>query len=278
MDPARAFVIGHPIGHSRSPLMHGYWMQRHGIGGRYEKRDIPPDALGGFIRQFRDRHWVGANVTIPHKVAVMDHLDHIDDVARAMGAVNCIWWDGAQLVGGNTDASGLIGNLDEQAPGWGTPPATAVILGAGGAARAAAFGMRSRGIDVVLVNRTHARAADLARHFGTGVAARPMDDLPELLAQADLLVNATSLGMAGQPPLDIDLSPMKGGAVVCDLVYVPLRTDLLIRAAGHGLRIADGLGMLLHQGAEGFRRWFGVAPAITPELRELLERDIAAGA
>lgn len=277
MTLKRAFVIGHPIGHSRSPLMHGYWLKRYGIEGSYEKLDVPPDQLGGFFDRFRSERFIGSNVTIPHKMAVMSHVDRIEEVARAMGAVNALWWEGDAIVGGNTDALGFLGNLDELVPGWDASAKRAVILGAGGAARAAAFGLRSRGLSVALCNRTAEKARKLASELGAGVAAHGMDDLSGLMADADVFVNTTSLGMVGQPPLDIDLSPLKPTAIVYDVVYVPLETGLLKAAAARGLRTVDGLGMLLHQGVVGFEKWFGVRPEVTPELRLVLEEDIRAG-
>ena len=255
-------------------MMHGYWLRRYGIEGSYEKLDVTPDQLAGFFDRFRKEGYVGANVTIPHKIAVMEHVDRIDDVAKAMGAVNCIWWDDGALVGGNTDALGFIGNLDEQVPGWDASAKRAVIQGAGGAARAAAYGLKTRGLEVALCNRTFSKAEKLAAELG--VTAHARDKLDALLADADVVVNATSLGMVGQPPNDIDLSPLKSDAIVYDVVYVPLETGFLKAARARGLRTVDGLGMLLHQGVAGFQRWFDVRPEVTAELRNLLEDDIRA--
>lgn len=276
MATERAFVIGHPIGHSRSPLMHGYWIAAHGLDATYEKLDVSPEGLETFFSAFRRDHYIGANVTIPHKLAVMDHVDSVDDIAQAMGAVNCLFWDGDTLIGGNTDALGFLGNIDDAAPGWDTGARHAVILGAGGGARAAAYGLRSRGLTVALCNRTAAKAEALAAHLGEGITAHGLDALPAEMDRADLLVNATSLGMAGQPPNTVDLAPLRPGAIVCDIVYVPLETALLKRARAAGHLGIDGLGMLLHQGVEGFRRWFGITPEVTPELRKLIEDDIRA--
>lgn len=274
MTTARAFVIGHPIGHSRSPMMHGYWIEQAGLDATYEKRDVPPEALAAFLAEFRANRWTGCNVTIPHKLAVMELVDEVQDVARAMGAVNCIWWEGDTLTGGNTDAMGFIGHLDDCHPGWDKDASRAVVLGAGGAARAAAYGLRARGLSVDLCNRTATKAQSLATHLGRDIAGHGNEALPSLLGRADLLVNTTSLGMIGQPQLDIDLAGMKPTAIVYDVVYVPLETPLLRQAAARGLRTVDGLGMLIHQGAEGFRRWFGITPEATADLRRLLEEDI----
>ncbi len=271
-----AFVMGHPIGHSRSPLMHGYWLNKYGIDGTYEKLDVAPLDLEDFFARFKDAGWVGGNVTVPHKLAVIPHLARIDDVAEAMGAVNTIWWDNGELVGGNSDSIGLMGNIDELAPGWDENASQAVVLGAGGATRAAVYGLLKRGLKVAICNRTVSKAEDLAAHFGAGVSAHGMDALDDLLPEADLLVNTTSLGMVGQPPLEIDLSHLKDDAVVNDVIYAPLETELLKNAKARGHRTVDGLGMLLHQGVVGFRHWFGVTPEITPELRQILIDDILA--
>jgi shikimate dehydrogenase len=256
-------------------MLHGHWLKTYGLAGSYEKVDVEPDALDGFFAGFRDAGWAGGNVTVPHKVAVMKHLDHVEDAARVIGAVNTIWWEGELLVGGNTDWSGFLGNLDERAPGWDRQGGSAVIIGAGGAARAAAYALKARGMTVALCNRTPGNAVEIAEALG-GMSGHGLEALPALMGETDLLVNTTSLGMSGKPPLDIDLSPLKAGAVVHDIVYVPLETELLKQAKARGHRTVDGLGMLLHQAVEGFQHWFGVRPEVTKELRELLESDIRA--
>lgn len=276
MTSNRAFVVGHPIAHSRSPMLHTYWLNRLGIEGSYEPLDIPPEGLEAFFAGFREAGWIGGNVTVPHKIAVIPHLDAIDDDAKAMGAVNTIWWEDDTLMGGNTDAFGFMGNIDELTPGWDDSAKRALLIGAGGATRAAAYGLLRRGLDVAICNRTVAKAEALAEQFGKGVTAHGLDKLAALMADADLLVNTTSLGMAGQPPLDIDLATLKADAVVYDIVYVPLETDLLKRARARGHRTVDGLGMLLHQGVDGFRHWFKQTPEVTRELRKLLIDDIRA--
>jgi shikimate dehydrogenase len=268
--------MGHPVGHSRSPMLHGYWLKLYGIEGSYERIDIAPEDLKAFFDSFRDVGWAGGNVTVPHKLAVMSYLDRLDDAAKAMGAVNTLWWDKGALVGGNTDSIGFMGNIDELAPGWDAGAKTAIVLGAGGAARAAVYGLRGRGLHVSICNRTLAKAEALAGHFGDGSSAHGLDDLDRLLGDADLLVNTTSLGMVGQPPLDIDMTRLKAGAVVYDVVYVPLETAILKAAKARGHRTVDGLGMLLHQAVEGFRHWFGHTPEVTAGLRKLLVDDIRA--
>jgi len=276
MSAPRAFILGHPVAHSRSPMLHGYWLEHYGIDGSYEHVDVAPEALAAFFAGYRDVGWAGGNVTVPHKLAVMPHLDRIDDAASQLGAVNTLWWEDGTLVGGNTDWIGFIGNLDELAPGWDGGAKRAVLLGAGGATRAAIYGLLKRGMSVALCNRTVSKADELARHFGQGVTAHGFDALPDLMAQASLLANTTSLGMVKQPPLEIDLSPLPADAVVNDVVYTPLETGLLRAARARDLRAVDGLGMLLHQAVEGFRHWFGRTPEVTSGLRKLLVDDIRA--
>ncbi len=272
----RAFVMGHPIAHSRSPMMHRYWLDRLGIDGSYDRLDVAPADIEAFFGKFREAGWVGGNVTVPHKSAVMPYLDRVDDAAQAMGAVNTLWWEGDALVGGNTDGIGFVHNLDDRAPGWDSGARRVLILGAGGAARAATYALLGRGLDVVLCNRSAEKAETLAAHFGKGVRAAGLGDLPSLMSEADVLVQATSLGMIGQPPLVLDLSPLKTTAVVCDVVYVPLETALLKAAKARGHRTVDGLGMLMHQAVAGFSRWFGRVPEVTEELRNILSDDIRA--
>ena len=276
MQRSRAFVMGHPISHSRSPMLHGYWLKKLGIDATYQRLDVPPEQVAAFFGSYREEGWIGGNVTVPNKTAVIPFLDRIDADAEAMGAVNTLYWHGDQLVGGNTDAFGFLGNIDELVPGWDKGVSRAVILGSGGAARAATYGLLGRGLEVALCNRTVATATVLADHFGSGVTAHGLDDRESLLANCDLLVNTTSLGMVNQPPLDIDLTPLKKGAVVYDVIYAPLETDLLKQAQAKGHRTVDGLGMLLHQAIVGFSRGFGRTPEITGELRQLLIDDIRA--
>ncbi len=272
----RACVIGHPIAHSRSPLIHGHWLAALGIAGAYDKQDIPPDQFPDFLLHLRERGYIGGNVTVPHKETAYRLVGRRDPAAETIGAVNTIWYEGDTICGGNSDAHGFIASLDEYAPGWDVANARAVVLGAGGAAHAAAYALHARGIAVAVVNRTMDRARDLATRFGRGVSAHPPADLPRLLAAADVLANCTSLGMVGEPPLVLDLSPLKRSAVVADAVYVPLETGLLVAAASRGHRIVDGLGMLLHQAGYGFHKWFGAMPDVTPELRAMIEADIHA--
>lgn len=272
----KACVMGHPVAHSRSPMIHGYWLETLGIAGAYELADVAPADFAAFLRGLRGRGYVGGNVTVPHKEAAHRHVDRRDAASEAIGAVNTVWYEDGLLVGSNTDAHGFLAHLDATVAGWSANVRSGLVLGAGGAARAIAYALLARGIAVALANRTRTRARELAGHFGGRVSAHGLDELPRLLGDADLLVNATSLGMAGKPPLDIDLAPLKPGAVVYDIVYVPLETSLLKSAKAKGHATVDGLGMLLHQAVPGFARWFGVTPAVTPGLRALVEADIRA--
>ena len=276
MSARKACVMGHPIAHSRSPMLHGYWLKTLGIDGTYELADVVPAEFPDFLRHLRERGYVGGNVTVPHKGAAFETVDRREAAAEAIGAVNTVWYEGALLVGGNTDAYGFLANLDAAVPGWNEGARRAVVLGAGGAARAIVYALLGRVDRVDIVNRTTARAHDLATHFGPAVSAHDFAALPTLLPLADILVNATSLGMTGKAKFDLDIRALKPGAVVYDIVYVPLETDLLKTAKAHGHPTVDGLGMLLHQAVPAFARWFGVTPKVTAELRALLEADIRA--
>ena len=274
-ETSRAFVIGHPIAHSRSPMIHRHWLGQHGIDGTYDAIDVAPDGLALFLERVRSGELVGGNVTIPHKERVFEAVDRRDDAAEAIGAVNTLWMEEGKLVGGNTDAYGFAANLDAGAPQW-REAGSALVLGAGGAARAVLHAFRSAGIGrITVLNRTQARAEELALAF-PGVEAAGLDAGQTLLPRADLLVNTTSLGMKGQPPLDLDLDALPGGAIVTDIVYAPLETPLLRQANARGLKTVDGLGMLLHQAVPGFERWFGVRPEVSSDLRALVVADLEA--
>ena len=269
-----ACVIGHPVAHSRSPLIHRHWLKTYGIDGDYVREDVAPDAIDRFLDRLGD-NYVGANVAIPHKEAAFRKLKRPDAVATALGAANTLWFENGALCGSNTDVYGFLAHLDESLPGWDRRTKNALVLGAGGAARAIVYALASRKIaSIVIANRTRARAEALARHFGSVCAVSDWASVPARLAAADLLVNATSLGMMGQPPLALDLAPLKRSAAVCDIVYAPLATELLAAAWARGHPAVDGLGMLLHQAAPGFERWFGVRPEVTPKLRSLLLADL----
>jgi shikimate dehydrogenase len=269
-----ACVIGWPIEHSRSPLIHNYWLKRYRIPGAYRSEAVPPNAFRAFVQSLAARGYVGANVTVPHKEAALA-CSQPDDRARAVGAANTLWLDGV-LRSTNTDVEGFLHNLDACAPGWDHNGATAVVLGAGGAARAVIYGLLERGTRrIVAINRTPRRAQDLRERFGARVQTAAWTERDASLTEASLLVNATTLGMHGQPDLAIDIGRLPAAAIVADLVYVPLDTPLLRAAKARGLRTADGIGMLLHQAVHGFLLWFGEKPEITNELKDLLERDLS---
>ena len=273
----KAFVCGHPIAHSRSPKIHGYWLRQHGIAGSYEAVDIAPLDFAAFLRSLASHGFRGGNITIPHKEAAFALADCRDEAAEAIGAANTLWLEDGKLRASTTDAYGFAANLDARAPEWRRVRA-AVVLGAGGSSRAAVHALKSRGIaDIRIVNRTLARAVELAHHFGDGVSAHETAALPELLPGAGLVVNTTSLGMKGAGHLPADPAFMAAGAIVTDIVYVPLETPFLAAARHHGLKTVDGLGMLLHQAVPGFERWFGVRPEVTPELRAMIVSDLDAG-
>jgi shikimate dehydrogenase len=268
-----ACLIGWPAAHSRSPLIHHYWLRTLGIEGGYVIEAVPPDEFQDFVFRLSHRGFVGANVTIPHKERALA-LSTPDDRARAVGAANTLWFQDGELRSTNTDVEGFISNLDASTPGW-DQATDALVLGAGGSARAVVFGLVERGIKRVhLVNRTLERARALADQFGPSVHPAAWDAIADLLPGAGLLVNTTSLGMHGQPALEIGVNLLPQRAVVADLVYVPLETPLLGAARARGLKTADGLGMLLHQAVRGFELWFGQRPQVTSELRALVEADL----
>jgi shikimate dehydrogenase len=274
MSARAACVIGWPVRHSRSPSIHSHWIEQYGLDAAYRREEIAPEAFGDFIAHLAERGYVGANITIPHKEAALAASEP-DDRARAVGAANTLWYDRGRLLSTNTDVEGFTANLDAAVPGWERRAGDAVVLGAGGSARGVIYGLIERGITRIhIINRTPERAQALQARFGAVVQPANHAALPHLLSRAALLVNTTSLGMTGQPPLEIDLDPLPRQAVVADLVYAPLETPLLAAARGHGLAVADGLGMLLHQAVRGFQLWFGVRPEVTPQLRALVETDL----
>jgi shikimate dehydrogenase len=275
MTTPASCLIGWPAAHSRSPLIHHYWLKQFGIEGGYSIEAVPPEGFAEFVLNLAHHGFVGANVTIPHKERALE-LTAPDARAQAVGAANTLWYDGDVLRSTNTDIEGFINNLDAAAPGWNAIE-EALVLGAGGSARAVVFGLIERGVARVhLANRTSERAEALAAQFGARVHPVAWSRLGEILPRAGLLVNTTSLGMKGQPPLDLDIGALPSQAAVADLVYVPLNTPLLTAARARGLRTADGLGMLLHQAVRGFELWYGRRPQVTAELRALVEADLLA--
>ncbi len=271
-----ACIIGWPVRHSRSPLIHNYWLKHYGIAGEYRREEVPPEKFADFISDLAARGYTGANVTLPHKEAALA-LSRPDDRARAVGAANTLWLDGG-LRSTNTDVEGFLDNLDACAPHWDRDLHKAVVLGAGGGAQAVIYGLISRGVEhIVVANRTRSSAEALRERFSEQVHPADWGDNIALV-DAGLLVNATTLGMERQSELAVDLGHLPSHAVVADLVYVPLLTPLIRSAAARGLRTADGLGMLLHQAVRGFALWFGKTPAITAELRALVEADLGTSA
>ena len=270
-----ACIVGWPVKHSRSPVIHSHWIRQYGLTGEYRREAVAPEAVADFFANLAARGYVGCNVTLPHKEAALAASEP-DDRARAVGAANTLWLDGGRLCSTNTDVEGFTANLDAAAPNWELGRDEAVVLGAGGSARAVIYGLLEREIGAIhVVNRSAERAEELRRRFGVAVQPAQWSALPHLLSHVGLLINTTSLGMAGQPSLQVDLSPLRGDGIVVDLVYVPLETRLLAAARARGLATADGLGMLLHQAVRGFQQWFGTRPEVTPELRAVVEADLA---
>jgi shikimate dehydrogenase len=268
-----ACVVAWPVGHSRSPLIHNYWIKQYGLNAEYRKEAVPPDEFANFITHLRERGYVGCNVTVPHKQRALE-VAQPDERAKSVGAANTLWLDGEILRATNTDVEGFLANLDSATPGWDRGLESAMVLGAGGGARAAVFALIQRDVRrIYVVNRTPGRADELAKQLGSRVQVTGWNEITGLLGGCGLLVNTTTLGMLGQPPLEINLR-CPASLVVTDLVYAPLNTALLASARERGLRTADGLGMLLHQAVRGFELWFGVKPEVTPELRALVEADL----
>ena len=266
----RACVIGWPVKHSRSPIIHNYWLKTFGLAGVYELAEIEPEHLAAFVRSLPQKGYRGGNVTVPHKEAVLPLCDHLTARARAIGAVNTLWFEGNMLHGDNTDALGFAANLDDYAPEW-RKARRAMVLGAGGAARAIVYALREAGIEqIVIVNRDQSRAQALAQLWQGEFQVADWASLGDYLPETDLLINTTSLGMKGQPPLLLPWERTRAGLIVHDIVYVPLETDLLKAARAHGYKTVEGLGMLLHQAAPGFAHWFGPMPQVTAELRQLV--------
>ncbi|MBP2311606.1 shikimate dehydrogenase [Azospirillum soli] len=275
-----AGVMGWPVGHSRSPRLHGYWLDRYRIDGAYVPLAVPPDRVEEAIRALPALGFRGCNVTVPHKEAAYRTVDRLDATAKRMGAVNTIVvQEDGSLEGRNTDGFGFIENLKSGAPGWKASDGPAVVIGAGGAARAVVASLLDEGAPLVwLVNRTRERAEELAGDIGNKVGGGAIEvadwvSRETLLEGAALVVNTTTQGMVGQPALDLDLAALPASAVVTDIVYTPLLTPLLTAAQARGNRVVDGVGMLLHQARPGFAAWFGTQPEVTDELKRFVLQD-----
>ena len=266
---AIAGVIGWPVGHSRSPCLHAHWLDRYGIDGAYVPLPVPPERLGDALAGLRALGFRGCNITVPHKEAALALMDSVDDRARVIGAVNTVVVDGdGRLCGSNTDGFGVLENVRSAGTGWDPAAGPAVVIGAGGAARAVVSALiEAGGPEVRLINRTIERAERVAADLGPMASVIAWEDRDAALAECRLLVNTTTLGMAGAPALLLSLNDLPSAAIVTDLVYAPLETDLLCRARRAGNRVVDGLGMLLHQARPGFAAWFGVEPVVDDALR-----------
>jgi shikimate dehydrogenase len=274
----KACVIGWPIAHSRSPIIHNYWLAQHGIDGLYEKREVKPEELRDFLSTLEAQGYVGCNVTIPHKETARALVPNLDEVVKRTGSLNTIYVRNGVLNATSTDGEGFWLNLKASVPDFEPKGARAIILGAGGSARAVVDRLVRVGFgEVWLLNRTEARARELAAGYGQNVKVLAPDRFGNESKTASLLVNTTSQGMKGQPELEVDLSALPSSAVVADLIYVPLETELVKRAKARGLKAVGGLGMLLHQATLGFKLWFGVKPEVTQELYRLVARDVDPG-
>jgi shikimate dehydrogenase len=267
-----AGVIGWPVSHSRSPRLHGYWLENLGIDGAYLPLPVAPDHLESVLRALPKMGFRGCNLTVPHKEAALALVDEVEPLARRIGAVNTIVVaEDGRLVGRNTDAFGFLENLQRGCPAWNPAAAPAMVIGAGGAARAVVAALSDAGVpEIRLANRSRDRAEQLAADLGGAITVVDWAERAMALAGTALLVNTTTLGMIGQPGLELDLAELPITALVNDIVYAPLETDLLARARQRGNPIVDGLGMLLYQAVPGFEAWFGVRPDVTPELRDFV--------
>lgn len=276
VDFRTAGIMGWPVSHSRSPALHGYWMARHGLAGAYIPLPVRPDRVEAALRGLSALGFVGCNVTVPHKQTVLALVDRLDPWARRIGAVNLVVvQEDGTLEGRNTDAYGFLESLRQDCPRWRADAGPAVILGAGGAARAVAAALVGAGVaEIRLLNRTQAHAETLASMFNGTARVMDWSRPAAALEGAALLVNTTSLGMAGQPSLTLDVVALPRTAVVADLVYVPLTTPLLAAARACGNPVVNGLGMLLHQAVPSFEAWFGVRPEVTSELRQLIQATL----
>jgi shikimate dehydrogenase len=274
----KACVIGWPISHSRSPLIHNYWLRELSIDGSYERVAVAPENLGDFIINLSANGYAGCNVTIPHKELAISAVDHIDASVKAIGALNTIYVRDNKTYATSTDGEGFVRNLRTWIPEFEPSGKNITILGAGGSAKAIIERLLRSDVNrIAVINRTDSRAQDLQDIFGPKIIPTKPTSITSTLQSCDLLINTTSQGMVGQPELEIDLAPLPKSAIVADIVYVPLKTKLLKDADARGLRTLAGLGMLLHQAVPGFELWFGQKPVVTKDLYNLVARDIAKG-
>jgi shikimate dehydrogenase len=271
-----AGVMGWPVMHSRSPMLHNYWFRQHGLAGSYVPLAIRPEGLGAALRALHPLGFAGVNLTIPHKQQALTIVDEVDAVARSIGAISCVVVKpDASLAGTNNDCWGFIQSLRQEQPGWRADRGPIVVIGAGGGSRAVCYGLAQEGArEIRLVNRTLARAEVIADEFGGPITAVPWEHRNDALEGAAMVVNTTSLGMVGQPVLDISLEKLPAGAIAADIIYIPLETPFLAAARQRGNRTVNGLGMLLNQGRPAWKAWFGVEPEVTAELRAMIEETI----
>lgn len=271
----RACIIGWPVEHSRSPLIHGTWLKQYAIDGEYRREAVKPENVSEFLSSLAANGYVGCNVTVPHKEAAFQAADVKLPAAEAVGAANTLWIEDGQLYATNTDTYGFMAYLGKKEPHWLQGEPKVVVLGAGGAARAIIFGLLESGQhEIHLLNRTEARAQAVATHFGNRVSVHQWDRRQNVMKGARLVINTTSLGMNDASTLDVDLSHVDPKCVVCDIVYTPLETTFLQAAKALGLKTVDGLGMLLHQAVPGFEKWFGVRPDVTEALYQAIADDV----
>ncbi len=271
-----AGVMGWPVMHSRSPMMHNYWFNKHGLAGSYVPLAIRPEDLAAALRGLHPLGFAGVNVTIPHKQEAMKIVHEVDALAKSIGAISCVIVrsDGA-LAGTNNDCYGFIQAVRQEQPGWRADAGPIVVIGAGGGSRAVCYGLAQEGArEIRVVNRTAARAKGIEEEFGGPIKALPWEQRNEALEGVAMVVNTTSCGMVGRPALDIKLDKLPKSALAADIIYIPLETPFLAAARRRGNRAVNGLGMLLNQGRPAWKAWFGIEPVVTAELRAMVERTI----
>lgn len=265
-------LFGHPVAHSKSPLIQNYWIRKFGLSGEYTAMDVRPEQLESRIKECIKNGYTGLNLTLPHKESVMEFCDSIDDIAKAVGAVNTLVIYKGKISGFNTDVFGFTENIAECEPAFEFSSGPAVVIGAGGAAHAIVYALQQQGApEIRIVNRTKERAQELARKFKNAKAVS-WEERSDILPGANILVNTTSLGLEGQPPLDIDLSCLDPKTLVHDIIYSPLYTPLLREAEAHGCHVVNGIGMLVHQARPAFRNWFGVMPDYDIDLMQMVRK------
>jgi shikimate dehydrogenase len=274
----KACVVGWPISHSRSPMIHNYWLKLHGLAGSYERVAVPPDGLARFLLSLDSHGFRGCNLTIPHKERALGLVDSTDEISRRIGSINTVWCESGKLCAMSTDGMAFCANIVHSIPDFSFKDKFAVVLGAGGSSRAVVDGLLLKGAgEIIVANRTFERAIEVAKLFGAKVKAVELSSIAEVLGNTNLLVNTTSISLTDSAEIPVDLARLPPDAVVCDIVYVPLETRLLKRARQRGLKTVGGLGMLLHQAVPGFEKWFGVRPVVTRQLFDLVAADIQKG-